>query len=599
MRLALAVLLSLLLAPSALAAWSDPVGGSEVPAGQASGVLAADGTPIVAWSDADGVHARIGTGAPVLLAPYAPDQQQVHALAGGQDVAVVWFGDQATHAATGTVAAGLGTPVTVAEGYLERAVANAAGDMALLFAGSATTQESFRPAGGTFGTPLQTPAPVSPPYSRLLISDLSPSLALGPTGETLVGWMTRDSAQVAARVRDGAFGPGASVGGPGGLSEPAPALALDAHGRALAAWEGETDGAVVAFSGAASVRDAQGAWHAVSGLPPALARAQAATDDAGNGLLASGGSVLAISLATGAVGREVDYPMDFVCLGCQMPFDVHGTWAPPTLSVGENGAAALTWGHDRDVLVARGDTSGAFGAPEVARCQLLFSGSTQSLGLDTAGHAGVLFNAYPDGQLSVARDGVDGPVRSCPAAEPGGGYSRPTPALTYGATPVVAGHPVSIATGDLRQPNARLIRNEWDVDENGWRPPVGNAVNHVTLTFPTPGPQQWALTTIQHYEGLGDEGIRFEYEVDVYAPATLTARAKGRTLHLRATAFTYGPRVPVTLVARRAGQTRAGLTTALGLDPLTASLRVHHAGRYRVRLLQGKTIRARATVRVK
>lgn len=551
MRTLLAALL-LLIAPATASAWSDPAPVRE----NASFALAADGTLLETWGDDAGVHVRVGETPPVLLATDSPVYPS--AVAAGNDLAVAWDRDGFTRVATGSTSAGMSAPETFS-GFFARLIGNRAGDMALMTTTPDAYSVAFRPAGGHFGGLVASPAPTGR-SRRVLVIDPRPFMTLSPTGETLVAW-TDPTVHVASRQGDGPFGePVTLPGNPLSSLRGGPVVALDAHGRGLAFWEGG--------EAQLALRDADGAWRLPAGAPAHAGYPQAQAGDDGQAVIgfvtASGYGIAPVSLATGAVGTVVDYPLTVDSEGIPPPPDSTATSSGyPQLRVAADGSSRLVFNHYREVLVARN-----LGTPEVAACQLLRD-SPQPLGDGAA----LLVSRYPDGVGSIVRD-TPGPAHTCPAPETPFGK----PHAVYSTRRVFAGERVRIDVPGLRHANATITGNGWDMGD----PYIVNRADTLDYTFPKPGHVRWSIDSKQSFEGGGAIEFTFKTAVDVYARATLRVTRAGRVF---ASALTYGPARRLIVVT---GGRRRTLTA--GLRPRRVPLRAHG----RVKLIQDGRVVASA-----
>jgi hypothetical protein len=586
-RAVLVALLTLAIAAPAEAAWSDPQLGPVTGTPHASGGVTADGTPVVAWENGRTASVRIGTGAPKAF-PAHSFIANLDVPVGGDQIAAFWVDGPTTWIAAGSVGAGLGEPVAL-PGALVASAANRAGEMVLLLLEPGGAALSWRPPDGTFG-----PGVTTPEHDSTAVE----SLALGPTGEALVGWVSSREVQVASSSRGGAFSSPVSL--PGDAAYESPALALDAHGRAVAAWHSALFGSSGALTDAGSIAvRRQGTWQSASGVPGDFGyKPEIGTGDDGQAVIvwhdAPTTSVAPISLADAAVGPATEFPVPIEAAVPYPPENV-GTFRPASmLRVGKDGSASLTWGDKRRVLVVQREGTGAFGSPEVAACQVLFTSVPKPLGFDDGGRAGVLFNAYPGGELATARDlGPGGAVTTCPDAEP----RRPSPTITHRPRRVYVGELVRLTVTGARQANAlEVLRNEWST--GGFGPPLIG--DRPMFEFDEAGPQEIFLLSRQRYEGpVPDAATGATHVVRVFARATLTAAPRQhRRLQVRASALSYGPRARVTLLAKRRGIVRAKVTRLLGPFAELVELSVRKPGPYVVELRQGGKIRAKAGVRV-
>jgi hypothetical protein len=598
-RVLLVALLTLALAPAADAYWPDPQIVSGAPAVDAHGGIAADGTPVIAWEDSRGAWVRIGSGAPVNVDNGTFPSKPNVTVSGDQVVVIMGGGPPArsqtsftTKVMSGTVSAGL-TQTIVLNGVIGDVAANRTGDVALLLRhnNELVTDLYWRPAGGSFGAAVATPLGY---YG---------SLAVSPIGEVLVAWIDEQgSPKVASSTQGGPFGPPVtlpvnSVGGP----LVTPEVAMDAHGRALAAFIANPQSSTypVFTHPSLAVRDG-GTWRSVPDVPQDLrAPMQVRTGDDGQAMLGwqnRGFRVIDVSLAAGTITGQTVVAMPFLYGFSGSEPDAHGTHESPTLTVAADGSSSLVWGQDRKVVVAKRSGVGSFGESEIAGCQFLFLSSPITLGMDGSNRVGVLHDAYPGGGLALAREEPGaGAARTCPEAEPGSLMTF-RPSLTSTPARVMVGDQARLTIA-ARAPNAQTVSDiRWLVDGTD----TGATGEDVTLTFGRPGARSIGVTTVQHYEQLGAKSIPLAVEnLNVYAPATLTAKPRQhQRLRLRASALTYGPEVQATLVIRRKGRIRRRITGSLGLARKRLDLPAKTRGIYRIELRQDGVVQAKVKVRV-
>jgi hypothetical protein len=562
------------LAPAAArAAWTDPVAAG-VPRG-AAGAVTANGTTAFAWADGAGVHARVGTAA---IDRGAGSDPRIASAA--DDIAIAWSAGSDALVALGTAA-----PTDLGAGTASALSGDAAGAFAVLVVRpDGSYAVSYRPPGGAFGVPASAPTAAS--GRRVFSVPTTPGLAVGPAGEQVVTWRSGGVMYAASRAGDGAFAPPAVVAGPAVSPGEGAAVALDAHGRALAAWQNMRNGEVP--EDVVAVRGADGAWREVTAFAGApLEPPQAATGDEGQALLGwvapSAFDVVAVPLDTGVPGMRASFPLDLSPerLGPDTAPYENATQSAPVLRAVPDGSATVTWAAYRSVLVSRRDGTGAFSSPTVAGCQQVGL-VPEPLGFDGADHAYVLYPRHPGGAQSVTHDGVAGVTRVCPRIR----TTTHNPHVTYGVRHIVAGRRVRIRVVYLRRPTASM-RNHWQMPDRT----VANSSESLAYTFPKPGRVTWSVHTAQTFEaGDYSEGVVTRHPT-VFASATLSAGAVPGGVRVRASAFTPGGLRRVRLVVDGARV----FHRRLGLHPVTLRLPVRDARS--VKLVQGGTVRARARVR--
>ena len=121
--------------------------------------------------------------------------------------------------------------------YGPKLAVNAAGDVAIVWSRAAAkskTMAALRPAGGSFGTPVQISADGAATYD--------PSIAIDPTGDVTAVWLQYDNAtgslarvMAAGRPAGGAFDSGQPISD-GAYDSSYPDVKMDGSGNAIAIW---------------------------------------------------------------------------------------------------------------------------------------------------------------------------------------------------------------------------------------------------------------------------------------------------------------------------------------------------------------------------
>jgi hypothetical protein len=547
--------------------WQAPAPIVQDPAASPQVAIAADGTLVITWVDAHGLHARVGERETLLTS----ERTSSMVVAAGNEVAVAWSVGEVGYVAAGSTTSGLGAPASLDDNFVGRLLGNDAGEISLLAVryteGGYEFRSSFRPAGGEFGTPVLSPS--RPNFStRTFATNPVPVAALSPAGETLLAWGGSDGAHVVSRVRDGVFGDVIDLPGSGHLSiRGGPEVAFDGQNRAIVAWG--ADGGL-----RAAIRNADGEWRPASGLDSPVAfpggYPTLGTSRAGDAVLGwyDGAE---FRLATGALGDGAftparAYPVDLQPEGIGPVYE-YPTVGPPTLRVAADGSAVAVWGDYESVLVARREGTGAFGPATVAACQHS-SSYPQILGAAADGVWSLQITA-PSSLPAIVRDAPGpGAPPVCPPGEPDTSTLR----VHYAHTPI-AGEPVRITVTGLP---TTITRTEWHMTD-------ATKINRsasLRYAFPDPGRIGWSLLSASTTE----RPYRFHTDTDVYVRATLKARRRHGRVAVTVTAFTYGPKRTVAV---------AGHRIRVGLEPRTFTL---HTRRPWLTLRQGGKVRVRAKV---
>ena len=252
-------------APPAVAATWSPA--APVPAGANAGTpsaaIAADGTEVLAFVDANGIDASVRApgasdfGAPETIAPPAPPGGAVRNLllvqVPGAETVALWsvsapgmperieWAARPPGGAFGAVheVSRAGLPADASTDMMT-ATAGANGDVVLALGAEGTEPDgrfglrvygTVRPAGGEFDNPDALSA----------LGSLSPDVAVGPDGDAVVAWLeggsTRPGAiRAAHRPPGGAFAPPATLDRTTGRGLGQPFVAAGAGGETVAMW---------------------------------------------------------------------------------------------------------------------------------------------------------------------------------------------------------------------------------------------------------------------------------------------------------------------------------------------------------------------------
>jgi hypothetical protein len=256
--------------------------------GRRLGLLAAAVTLLAAAP----AHAAPQWLAPQPVSPPGQDaREQQIALDPGGDAVVVWQATGSPHtsilASAQPAGGAFGAAQTLSDPSADSTrpdvASDAHGDAVAVWlhaeGGTTRVQASYRPAGGAFGA-VQTLSPAG-------LEAAEPRVAMDGAGDALVIWRLSTGGQSEIEVASAA--PGGAFGAPVGLTAltanaSVPQVAFDAHGDALAVWDG-WDGANIRIEDAA--RPAGGSFGAPQLLSPAGYNAdtpQVAFDAAGDAL---------------------------------------------------------------------------------------------------------------------------------------------------------------------------------------------------------------------------------------------------------------------------------------------------------------------------
>ena len=236
----------------------------------ASGQNAADpqialdpaGNAIAIWSRSDGTHTIVQAtvrpaggafGMPVDLSAsgQSADWPQLAFDQAGEAIAV-WQRSNGTRsiaqAAVRPAGGSFGMPVDLSgtdlDANVPQVAVDAAGDAVVVFqhqddfmASNSTVQAVVRPAGGSFGPPIDLSTPSGGAYS------VQPQVAVDPAGDAVVVWVRVGGdyrVQAAARPAGGSFAALGDVGIDGGIATPQ--VEMDQAGDAFVTFQGYRDG---------------------------------------------------------------------------------------------------------------------------------------------------------------------------------------------------------------------------------------------------------------------------------------------------------------------------------------------------------------------
>jgi hypothetical protein len=220
-----------------------------------------------------------------------------------------------------------------------------------------TIELARRPAGGAFGTPVLVdgydPAvPDSGAYG-------SPHLAIAPTGNALITWMT-GSSRFLVHVIDvtaaGALGPSTTISQPDD-SDGSPRVAFGPHGEALLAWNDIWSG----YIATAALRTPGGAFSAevpLSNPSTPVERIRAVIDAAGDAIVtwvALDGPDQIVEAAIRPAGGVWSRPVPLS--------DPVSDVGVPEIATGGDGITTIVWSQSSTVQAATRLPGGAFGRP--------------------------------------------------------------------------------------------------------------------------------------------------------------------------------------------------------------------------------------------
>lgn len=513
-----------------------------------------DGTQVRATSDP--VAARVGAGPATVLGPAAGPVPVVVAAGTGGRTAVGWRNAGApsslvaVSAPGGTFSAPEEVPGDVIAIRLDER-----GDAAVRTRIDGADRTAFRPAGGTFGAPVET-------------GELD-DIALTATGDTLVWRMTPAGLAVRARSGDGPLSAPHLVGS--GSSRTA-RVVPDGTGRALAVTTGASGDAAALVT---AVRAADGTWSE-SRTTPVPTASILAVDAAAN---PRGDVVVAVRGGPAPQGI-VDPPgvgvwayaatMSSPDLDGPVLADPEAGGLGADAAVADDGSAVVLYAAGGDTRIARRSGTGAFGAPE-----------------PTCSASGPIDTYRDDGQLILGggTSWYEPDASAC---------ASPRPEIRYSKRRLYAGEPVTVDVGSLHY-------LDWPIesvaigfeDTTGALPvPTGARATRFRHVFAAPGRFEVGAVVAQHRPaGCCSGAVATNATATVLAHGTLRVPAQrpARRLRVRVSAETYGPKrrvvVRVTGRGRRLG--RRAVTAGLAPRTVRVPLRRRAHGPLRVVLRQG------------
>lgn len=277
---------------------------------------------------------------------------------------------------------------------------------------------SFRPAGGSFGTPV--------PISATGAS--APAVAMDAGGDATVVWLLDDGSNEivqAASGRGGSFSAPVALSGDGGNASSA-AVAMNPAGDAVASWMRDDAGVtkledgVVRAGGSFPAPDGQGDGsitgeaESVSTVKPAEPLVQQQVVMGGHG------EALAVWRAPGGEVRIARLGTHGSAFG--VPVTLGSSTARPSVAMNESGEAVVGWPVTLGVEVATASAGGVFGAPAYLATVLGRSPKVANLAIAPYGAVAMAWvdaREASNGEISgeVGEEGVTRP--------PGGTFSAP------------------------------------------------------------------------------------------------------------------------------------------------------------------------------